>query len=132
MTRGKLYSLVLSMALVGGAFCWGFSLHCPFHGLCVFHAVTGIPCPACGTMRSINAIFHADIAGSMHYNPLGWIVLPAMILFPLWIIADYILKKNYFLAFYLWVENFLRKKQIYIPAILLILANWIWGISKGI
>lgn len=37
---------------------------------CPFRAVTGIPCPSCGTTRSLVHLAHGDIAGSFILNPL--------------------------------------------------------------
>jgi Protein of unknown function (DUF2752) len=37
---------------------------------CPFRAVTGIPCPSCGTTRSLVHLAHGDIAGSLILNPL--------------------------------------------------------------
>jgi Protein of unknown function (DUF2752) len=37
---------------------------------CLFRAVTGIPCPSCGTTRSLVHLAHGDIAGSLILNPL--------------------------------------------------------------
>jgi hypothetical protein len=37
---------------------------------CVFKTFTGIPCPTCGTTRSLVHLAHGDIAGSLILNPL--------------------------------------------------------------
>jgi hypothetical protein len=37
---------------------------------CAFKAFTGIPCPTCGTTRSLVHLAHGDIAGSLILNPL--------------------------------------------------------------
>jgi len=37
---------------------------------CLFRAATGIPCPSCGTTRSLVHLAHGDIAGSLILNPL--------------------------------------------------------------
>jgi hypothetical protein len=37
---------------------------------CVFKAFTGIPCPTCGTTRSLVHLAHGDILGSLILNPL--------------------------------------------------------------
>jgi len=40
---------------------------------CLTRRLTGVPCPTCGVGRSLHALVHGDIAGSLHYHPL---VLP--------------------------------------------------------
>ena len=49
---------------------------------CVFLAVTGIPCPSCGTTRSLVQLAHGDIAGSLILNPLfSLMVMTSLFLF---------------------------------------------------
>ena len=48
------------------------------HTACLVRAVTGVPCPTCGSTRSVLAIGKGDIAGAFMANPLvfvGGIVL---------------------------------------------------------
>jgi hypothetical protein len=49
---------------------------------CAFKAFTGIPCPTCGTTRSLTHLAHGDIAGSLILNPLFSLAMQtALILF---------------------------------------------------
>jgi hypothetical protein len=47
----------------------------PLPGVCAFRDVTGIPCPGCGLTRSWVALLHGDLAWSLRFHPLGWLVL---------------------------------------------------------
>jgi hypothetical protein len=38
---------------------------------CVFHSLTGIPCPTCGTTRTAVAMLHGDLAAAFAANPLA-------------------------------------------------------------
>jgi hypothetical protein len=49
--------------------------------LCPFLALTGIPCPLCGTTRAWDATLHGDLAAAFRYHPLAPLALP------LWIVA---------------------------------------------
>jgi hypothetical protein len=48
---------------------------------CVFHAVTGLWCPGCGSARALHALLHLDVATALARNPfvvaavlyLGWV-----------------------------------------------------------
>jgi hypothetical protein len=42
--------------------------------ICVFHNVTGLPCPGCGMTRSVVCCCHLRFAESIRYHPLGFIV----------------------------------------------------------
>jgi len=37
-------------------------------GICVFHSVTGWPCPTCGMTRSVVALAHLDLGRALAYN----------------------------------------------------------------
>jgi hypothetical protein len=43
----------------------------PVHIPCLFSAVTGIQCPACGITRSVASIARGDLEASLAYHPLG-------------------------------------------------------------
>jgi hypothetical protein len=47
----------------------------PLPGVCLFHNLTGVPCPGCGLTRSIVAAVHGDLARSFSYHRMGLIVL---------------------------------------------------------
>jgi hypothetical protein len=38
---------------------------------CVFHAATGLPCPACGTTRAALALLAGDPLAALAFNPLA-------------------------------------------------------------
>lgn len=43
--------------------------------LCLFRSFTGLPCPFCGTTRSIGHILMGDFYGAVYLNPLGYVGL---------------------------------------------------------
>jgi hypothetical protein len=45
------------------------ALHWPLP-FCLLRKVTGVPCPACGSTRSLLAWTHLDPVTAFHYNPL--------------------------------------------------------------
>jgi len=48
---------------------------------CVFKGLTGLPCPACGSTRSVVHIAHGDILSALAMNPLTTLCLMAAIAF---------------------------------------------------
>jgi hypothetical protein len=133
----KLYIFLLCFSLAGYAWlAWnliGRDLGQPVPEVCLFREVTHLPCPSCGTTRSMILLAEGDIAGAFMVNPLGIFLAAAMILVPVWIVLDILSKKRSFLRFYFSAETVLVKKMwILIPAILLFMVNWFWNIAKGL
>ncbi|MCL2610240.1 MAG: DUF2752 domain-containing protein [Defluviitaleaceae bacterium] len=42
--------------------------------ICIFHIITGIPCPACGMGRAYGSLFHLDLVDAFIYHPLFFLV----------------------------------------------------------
>jgi hypothetical protein len=136
MVRNKLY-VVMSTACIAG-YIW---LFINYHqsvsgsiepGVCLFKRITGIPCPSCGSTRSVLSILNGDFVAALFWNPFGLIIMSILILAPLWILYDIVLHKDSLLKIYISSEIFLRRKWIAIPMILLVILNWIWNIYKGL
>lgn len=102
------------------------------YDVCLIHHFAHIPCPACGSTRSILALLHGDFAGGIYWNPLGFLMLALLLVLPFWIGYDLVLKKATLLRAYHFFENALCRKWVAIPAIALILLNWVWNIYKNI
>jgi hypothetical protein len=50
-----------------------------FYPLCVFHSVTGLWCPGCGSLRALHQLAHGHVASAFHLNPLLLIWLPFLL-----------------------------------------------------
>lgn len=100
--------------------------------VCLIKHLTNIPCPSCGSTRSIISFTKGDFLRSIHLNPIGVIVAIIMLLSPIWIIADITTGRKTLLDFYRKIEIFVKKPQYAIPLVLLVIVNWIWNITKGI
>jgi hypothetical protein len=98
--------------------------------ICIFKKVTGYPCPACGSTRSMLSLFQGDIRSALMLNPVGLVLFVIIVLAPLLILYDLVFKRELFFALYNKAETLLRKKAIAIPLIALLLINWIWNIYK--
>jgi hypothetical protein len=48
---------------------------------CVFKGLTGIPCPTCGSTRSVVHLAHGDILSALAMNPLTTLCLLASIVY---------------------------------------------------
>jgi hypothetical protein len=100
--------------------------------ICLIKQVTGLPCPSCGATRSIILFVNGDFKDAMFYNPIGIILLIIMISAPVWIAIDFFREKESLFRFYRKSEEVIKQKRFAIPAILLVLTNWMWNIYKGL
>jgi hypothetical protein len=136
MTSNKLY-ILLSTACILGYIWLAITINRHTSGrpdldVCLFKHLTTLPCPSCGSTRSIMALLNGDIAGSLFWNPFGLIVFVVLVASPVWIFYDMITRKTTLFCFYLNVEHFINQKRVAIPAIILVLVNWLWNIYKGV
>jgi len=133
----KLYS-ILFIACAAGYIWLGLNISQGHHEeniaveVCLIKHTTNIPCPSCGSTRTILALLHGNIMDSLYWNPLGLIVLLIMLIIPLFMTYDFVCKKELLLKMYYKTEATFRKRKYAVPAIVLILLNWIWNISKGL
>jgi len=135
MSKKKLY-LLLSIACATGYIWLTFTYfnNAPNNGvgICIFKHFTTIPCPSCGSTRSVISLLNGDILGSLLWNPFGLILVAIMVISPIWIFYDIIKHKETLFQSYTRAELFLKRKWVALPAILIVLANWVWNIYKGI
>lgn len=102
-----------------------------FH-VCIIKHLTNIPCPSCGSTRSILSITKGNFMEALQINPMGFIVTVIMFSVPFWIFIDIATRRQTLFEFYRKMETYLKRPQLAIPLILLVVINWIWNITKGI
>ena len=137
MNKNKLYLFLLFACFVGYSWLL-FSLQHEHEiqnqefTVCLFKKVTTVPCPSCGTTRSVMQLSHGNFLSAILINPFGILVGLIMIIAPVWISYDLIQKKDSFYTTYLKIESILRKRKVAIVLIVLVIANWIWNIKKNL
>lgn len=100
--------------------------------VCLFKRFTHIPCPSCGATRSVLALLQGDFGQALYWNPLGLILALLLVLCPLWLSYDAVRQQNSLYLFYYKMENLLKRRLVALPAIALVVGNWIWNIYKGL
>lgn len=136
MSRNKLYAL-LSTACAAG-YIWIIITFYQTNALgndptvCLIKSITGVPCPSCGSTRSVLSIFSGHFTEALYWNPLGVVIVLILLIAPFWIAFDLVTRNDSLLRFYNQTELILKKRWVAIPAIILILVNWIWNIMKGL
>lgn len=49
-----------------------------FYPRCVFHWLTGLACPGCGSLRAVHNLLHGEFAAAFRFNPLVLVLVPTM------------------------------------------------------
>ena len=133
MTRNRLYTILGIACTIGYGWLF-FSLflkdHFPEFTVCFFKNITGLPCPSCGATRAAAMIVDGNIVSSFLLNPLGIILVMIMLVVPVWLCYDLILKKNGLYNSFLLNESRIRQKKTAYILTALILINWVWNIHK--
>ena len=47
-----------------------------FYPRCLFHDLTGLWCPGCGTTRALHQLLHGNLAAAFRFNALSMAMLP--------------------------------------------------------
>lgn len=67
-----------SAAIVGVVIVYRFDpTTAGFYPPCVFHALTGLQCPGCGTTRALYHLLHGDLAGALRLNAMAFVAVAA-------------------------------------------------------
>jgi hypothetical protein len=136
LDRKKLY-LILFIACLAGYIWLYFSITKNIAEnnsaeVCLIKHVTNIPCPSCGSTRSVISLTKGDFIGALNINPIGYLVAIIMLIAPIWILVDTVRNAKTLFDFYQKIEFYLKQPKIAIPLILLLIINWIWNITKGL
>lgn len=136
MTRNKLYAILVTACVAGYSWLTFTYLrqisHAAEPGICLFKQLTTIPCPSCGSTRSVLSLLNGDITGALYWNPFGVLLLSFLVIAPFWMLYDVVSRKESLLLMYLDAEQFVRRKWIAIPGIIIVIMNWLWNITKGL
>ena len=51
--------------------------------VCLFRAISGLPCPGCGMTRALSSLIQGNPAAALDYHPFSFLVLPLFLLLAL-------------------------------------------------
>lgn len=95
---------------------------------CPFKAVTGIPCPSCGGMRSLDALIHGELIQALCINPLSVLLIIGIACSCLWLTWDLLRGTN---TFNKTIKK-LNNRSVLWFVIALLVANWCRNIFLGL
>jgi len=134
--KNRLYSIIFLACLAGYFWIYWVLINTTTstssYEVCFIKHISKIPCPSCGSTRSVISIIQGHFQEAIRINPLGYIIAITIIIFPAWIIVDLVFKRKSFYTGFLLMESIIKKYLVSIPLILLLIINWIWNIYKGL
>jgi hypothetical protein len=136
MQKKWLYFFVTVCSLAGGAWViWNRVYYTPADphsgfNTCLFKAATGLPCPSCGSTRSVVDITKLHFGDALYANPFGFIIALSIIILPVWVLYDLSARKSTCYHFYITAETIIRKRWVAVCLVALVAANWLWNIYK--
>lgn len=128
----KLYPILLMACLAGYAWVYVSATKSKPIEVCLIKRATNMPCPSCGATRSVVSLAKGHFAEALNINPIGYLAAAAMLVAPIWILADTIMRSNTLIGAYQTMEARLRKPKYAAPLVLLVVINWVWNIAKGL
>ncbi|HEX4638409.1 MAG TPA: DUF2752 domain-containing protein [Chthoniobacterales bacterium] len=117
--------LSVTMTALAMAAVW-FALGLPWPH-CAFLTLTGHPCLTCGATRCTIAFFHFDFVSALKWNPLVFAFLCALSIFDAYAAIVLVLRGRRLRVVQFTLS---QKKFIRVAAILLLLSNWIYLLSR--
>jgi hypothetical protein len=118
----------LFMPLLAGVFLLILRLSSYFPLFCVFHRLTGIPCPACGSFRCEEQLMAGHLRDAFLVQPLMTLIVLGCVAFALysWVVVIFQLPR-------LRLEGVTRRQRraVIWMAITLVVANWFYLLMRG-
>lgn len=90
---------------------------------CVFHSLTGLPCPTCGATRAAYHFLHGHFASSFFFNPLAFLAFCALVIFDLYALTILMTRAPRFR-----LQNFTPAEKLLLRslALTLLAGNWLY------
>ena len=78
MDSSRLMIWLFALAAAAGAavLFWADPMRVAFYPRCTLHALTGLYCPGCGSLRALHQLLHGQVAAAWRLNPLALVLLP--------------------------------------------------------
>lgn len=96
--------------------------------VCPFRRITGIPCPGCGGLRSAHLLLQGDLWGALGLNPLSVLLIVWIVVSVVWLAVDVVRGSDTYINIYhrKW------SRGATITAVVILLAQWMWNICRGL
>ncbi len=100
--------------------------------VCVVKNVSSLPCPSCGSTRTVKNLLLGNISDALRINPLGILLALGLLIVPFLFLWDIISGTRHLRHAWDRFQKVFSHKWVLILFFVLITANWIWNINKGL
>ncbi len=118
LPRWAVLLAVIYLSLVGLCMWAGRSQASEGLVLCLFRRLTGLPCPTCGTTRSVIALARGELPQAVGYNPLAVAVCVAAL--------GLLILRVGFRRRVVWITSPASRQCVTATLILAVLGNWLY------
>lgn len=102
----------------------------PASEVCLLKSATGIPCPFCGTTRSVMCVAKAEFLEAVLLNPLGLLVAGMVVIAPVWIFIDYLRGKESFYVLFNACVKRLQYRGILLMIAMVLVMLWFYQLLR--
>jgi hypothetical protein len=100
--------------------------------VCIMKKTIGVPCPSCGSTRSMLSLLQGNFMEAVLWNPFGLLIFGGLVIVPIWVLYDVANSKRTLLSTYQKFEIIVQRKIVAWPLVFLVLMNWLWNFYKGV
>jgi hypothetical protein len=90
----------------------------------------GLPCPGCGTTRSLLSILNGNFKLALNWNPFGFLALAFVAITPILLLIDFFAKQQTAWLIFNKTEIWLKNRFVLFSVLIIILLNWWWNWIK--
>jgi hypothetical protein len=121
-------ALWLGVSVVAAGLAWAWTAAGLATPQCAFHAVTGVPCPACGATRAFVHITHGAWPAALALNPLACAAFAAVVAFDCYAATVLLVRSRR----WRWEAKGRGLVWLRVAVIALVALNWAWVIRAGV
>jgi len=118
----------LTLLVCSSAAAWVFLFPGARFLVCPFHALTGLPCPTCGTTRALAALSGGRLAAALAWNPLAAVAAVSCFLAG----AASTARRVAGLPAFTLETTSKERTSVRVAAVMVVGANWAYLVARGL
>ncbi len=124
----KRLGLLILLLLLPGYFFLMQSLGLNSAPPCFFRTFFGLPCVFCGGTRALRAFFEGRWSDVIYYNPLIFLIMPALLIVLVILVVELLFSKDLFAPIWNWMKSALACPLFITLMFVLLSLFWVWHV----